>query len=69
MSSPYYDEILSLCWDNDVFIYPLHLGGDRFNIVVYNKHSSNVDDVVRNLDKTKKKILEYYKFYHEKLVK
>lgn len=68
MSSPYYDEILSLCWDNDIFIYPLHLGGDRFNIVVYNKYSSNVDDVVRNLDKTKKKILEYYKFYYEKLV-
>ena len=67
-ASPYYDDILSLCWDNDIFIYPLHIVGDRFNIEVFNKERRDIDVEIYTQDKAKIKILEYYKFYYNKLV-
>ena len=68
MSSPYYDNILSTCWSNDIFVYPLHLGGDRFNIEVFRKDKRNVDEKIYNQVKAKKKVLEYYKFFYNNLV-
>ena len=49
------------------FIYPLHLGGDKYFIEVFKKGIRKVDEVQRNLEKTKIKILEYYCFFHGRL--
>ena len=63
------DDVLSACWDNLIIIVPKHLKNNIYTIHIATKQGEHDDPNTYTLVEAKKKVLNYYYWYYNKLIK
>ncbi len=61
------DTVLSTCWSDLTIIVPVHLKNDIYTIEIATKHGKHQDPNTYTLKEAKKKVLNYYYWYYNKL--
>jgi len=61
------DDVVSKCWDNLIIVVPVHLKNDIYTIEIATANGKHQDPNTYNLKEVKKKVLNYYYWYYNKL--
>ena len=61
------DDVLYKCWNNLIIIVPVHLKNNIYTIDIATKYGKHQDPNTYTLIEAKKKVLNYYYWYYNKL--